>query len=352
MSLTFERFTTLSDAREASELLAERSGNLFATWEWMSTWWRYFGAGRPLTGVIARRPGGDPAALVALYLSSHRPLRVLRFVGSGPSDWLGPVHAPTEEALAADAMHQALDEVPSWDVLLAERLRDGRVLPRGTSATLVVEEGFPILSFQGRSWEELLSGYTANLRRQIGKFERRLERSHRLAYRLSTDPDRLDDDLSVLFGLHQARWQQAGSGALDSCRQAFHRDFARLAQGRGWLRLWIMELDDQPVAAWYGFRFGGAEWSYQVGRDPARDRDSVGFVLTCQTIRAALNDGAHAYWFLRGAEPYKGRFTSTDPGVRTLLVAHGVRGRAARSIVARLDRLPETIRRRARTLAG
>lgn len=351
MSTDFKRFTSLSEVHEALELLAGRSGNLFATWEWMSTWWRHFGAERALTGVIARRAGGDPAAVVALYLSAHRPLRVLRFVGSGPSDWLGPVHAPTDERLAADAMRQALGGSP-WDVLLAERMRSGRVLPRGTSATLMVEEGFPILTFRGRSWEELLSGYSANLRGQIGRLERRLERRHRLTYRLSADPDRLDDDLSVLYGLHRARWQHAGSGALNARRQAFHRDFARQAQVRGWLRLWIMELDGKPVAAWYGFRFAGVEWYYQAGRDPDHDSGSVGFVLLCQSIRAALSDGAYAYWFLRGGERYKGRFTSEDPGVRTLLVAHGVRGRAARSAVARLDRLPEPVRRRARALAG
>jgi len=352
MSLSFERFTTLSEAHAAMELLAARSGNLFATWEWMSTWWQHFGAERPLTGVIARRPGGDPAALVAVYLSARRPLRVLRFVGSGPSDWLGPAHAPTDEGLAAEAMREALSDGPAWDLLLAERLRSVSVLPRGTSATLVVDEGFPILSFQGRSWEELLSGYSANLRGQIGRLERRLERSHRLTYRLSTDPDRLDDDLSVLYGLHRARWQHAGSGALDPRRQAFHRDFARLAQARGWLRLWIMELDGEPVAAWYGFRFAGVEWYYQAGRDPNHDSGSVGFVLLCQSIRAALVDGADAYWFLRGGEHYKGRFTSEDPGVRTLLAAHGVRGRAAQSVITHLDSLPAPVRRRARTLAG
>jgi CelD/BcsL family acetyltransferase involved in cellulose biosynthesis len=121
---------------------------------------------------------------------------------------------------------------------------------------------------------------------------------------------------------------------------------------RGWLRLWIMELDDEPVAVWYGFRYAGIEWYYQSGRDPARESDSVGFVLLCHTIRAALEDGAEAYWFLRGGEAYKDRFAEEDPGVQSVTVAHSLRGRAAVAAVRSLDRLPASGRRWARAHLG
>jgi CelD/BcsL family acetyltransferase involved in cellulose biosynthesis len=113
-----------------------------------------------------------------------------------------------------------------------------------------------------------------------------------------------------------------------------------------------MELDQRPVAIWYGFRFAGVEWYYQAGWDPAFAAGSVGFVLLAHTIRAALNDGAGAYWFLRGGEEYKARFAEEDAGIETLLVPRGVRGRLAARGATSLDRVPRVAKEWAKKLAG
>ena len=77
--------------------------------------------------------------------------------------------------------------------------------------------------------------------------------------------------------------------------EAFHRDFAAVALERGWLRLWVIELDGRPAAAWYGFRFEGIDSYYQGGRDPALTRERLGLVLTIHTVREAIADGIEEY---------------------------------------------------------
>ena len=109
-------------------------------------------------------------------------------------------------------------------------------------------------------------------------------------------------------------------------QRSFHREFARCAFERGWLRLWFLEIDGDPVAAWYGFRFGEAESYYQSGRDPAWDRSSVGLVLLAHTIREAMGDGMREYRLLRGGESYKDRFATADPGLQTVARPRGVLG--------------------------
>jgi CelD/BcsL family acetyltransferase involved in cellulose biosynthesis len=207
------------------------------------------------------------------------------------------------------------------------------------------------MHFNGRSWRELLADRSRNFRDQVGRRERRLGRAHRLSYRL-TDASRLDRDLDLLFALHNARWEPGASTALTEARQAFHREFARSALERGWLRLWVMELDDRPAAVWYGFRYAEREWYYQGGWDPALRADSVGFVLLCHTIRAAVEDGAGEYWFLRGPEAYKSRFADEDPGLETVITSRGLVGRAALAGVRNLDRVPPAVRRYVVALAG
>src|SRR5207302_4805231 len=87
--------------------LAERAGHVFATREWLLTWWRHYGrTARPLVGVA--RAGSDLVAIVPLYEWWAHGLPVLRFVGHGPSDQLGPICAPLSEPAAAAAVGETI----------------------------------------------------------------------------------------------------------------------------------------------------------------------------------------------------------------------------------------------------
>ena len=73
--------------------------------------------------------------------------------------------------------------------------------------------------------------------------------------------------------LHELRW--GGTTAVFAGRgHAFQRDAARALLATGRLRLWVLELDGEPAAAWQGFRMDGAESYYQSGRDPRFDSES------------------------------------------------------------------------------
>jgi CelD/BcsL family acetyltransferase involved in cellulose biosynthesis len=262
---------------------------------------------------------------------------VLRFAGHGPSDLMGPVCAADDRAMAADALEQVLDD-GDWDVLLAERLASSDVLPESLRERMLQEEPSPVLHIDGRSWDDYLASKSSNFRQQARRRERKLAKEHEIAFRLADDPDRLDADLEDLFLLHNLRWQ-GYSGALLERRAAFHRDFAHRALERGWLRLWLLEVNRRTVAAVYGLRFGNRELFYQAGRDPDYDRHAVGSVLMIHTIREAFGEGLDAYDFLRGGEYYKDRFTDDDTVVETWAAGRGALGRTTVAVAPRMRSL-------------
>jgi CelD/BcsL family acetyltransferase involved in cellulose biosynthesis len=88
-------------------------------------------------------------------------------------------------------------------------------------------------------------------------------------------------------------------------------------------------LDGVPASAGYGFRFGGADWLYQSGRDPQFDHLRVGRLLIAHTIRCACEDGIGMYHLLRGSESYKAEFADRDVGLQTVVRARGVHNGAA-----------------------
>lgn len=351
--LTLEPIEDPASLREEWTALAERAGNLFATWEWADAWWQVYGEGRHRLVTGCRAPGGRLVGILPLYVSTRRPVRTLRFLGHGPADQLGPICAPEDRDDVGRALTRLLRERRrEWDLLLAERLPPPEGwLGRLAGGRVVHTEESPTLATEGLSFDEFLASRSRNFREQVRRRDRKLRREHEVEVRLS-DAERLDGDLDTLFRLHDERWSEGESEALSGVREGFHRDYARRALERGWLRLWVLEADGAPRAAWYGFRFAQMDWYYQSGRDPAWERQSVGFVLLAHTVRQAFDDGMLEYRLLRGGEEYKGRFASGDPGLETIALPRGLAGRGALLAARTARSIPAGARRRLVKLAG
>jgi CelD/BcsL family acetyltransferase involved in cellulose biosynthesis len=319
-----ERVDSFDDLRPEWTALAERCGGIFATWEWNASWWTHHGEGRELLLHACRSPDGELVTVLPLYLWRARWLRVLRFLGHGEGDELGPVQARGDEALGARGLRSALDSL-RWDVFLGEQL-SGRerwsVLLDGSTWRW---EADPVAAMPPGGWDGYLAERSQNFRQQLKRRQRELDEAGEVRFRLA-DRDSLDRDLNTLFALHRARWGTRRTAFGDT---PFHRELARSTLARGWLRLWLLELDGRPVAAWHGFQVGGVTSYYQAGRDPAYEGFSVGFVLLAHTVRAAIEEGATEYRFGRGAEAFKYRFATDDPGLETVALASGAKGRIA-----------------------
>lgn len=325
---------SIEDSREEWTALAERSGNIFSTWEWARVWWNHFGAGKRLE-LSAIRHGERTAAIVPLHAQRWAGVGILRFIGHGPGDQLGPVCDPLDLSTANAGLARIASRS---EVLLAERLPREREWADELRGSVLREESSPLIDLvEEGDWESYLRARSQNFRQQVRRRARRLERSLGVTFRLTEDAGQLESDFDTLVKLHAARWG-TGSAAFSESRRAFHREFASYALRCGWLRLWLAEADGAPVAAWYGFRFAGVESYYQLGRDPGWDRFAVGAGILEHTIREAFADGMREYRLLRGSEAYKRRYLTRDPGLCTVAAAGGPLGRSAVAVGARLAR--------------
>jgi CelD/BcsL family acetyltransferase involved in cellulose biosynthesis len=326
--LRIESLPTLEAARADWDSLALEDGNLFATYEWACAWWRHLAGDASPAIAACRRPDGSTAGLLPLATRRERGLRIAQLIGHGPSDRLAPICAPADRPPVADALRRHLTAT-GCDLFIGDQMPADEGWGRALGATTLEREQSPVLSIDGVDWDQFLAARSRNFRQQVRGRERKLAARGELRFRLSEDPERLDDDLRTLFDLHQARWQDGGSAAFAEPLREMHRDFAGAAQARGWLRLWLLELDGRPLAAWYGFRFADCEWFYQSGRSPEASAENVGFVLLAHTVHEAMNDGMREYRLLRGGEDYKRRFADRDPGLETVALPLSIRGRAA-----------------------
>lgn len=360
-----DRIDRLGELEGEWRRLAVGRENAFVTPEWFFAWWRHYGEGHvPLAGAVWA--GETLRGILPLVVSAGRGRSTARFAGSGLGDHFHPVCGAADEtgvAIAvAEAIHAAharppaivLENVDSHAAWWREL---GRAL--GVAPPLVDREStLPSASLAADGWDQYLARRSRNLRSQIGRRRRALERDHEVRVR-STEAATVEQDIATLFRLHDARWaSRAGESSLRGERaRRFHADFAAAAQRSGWLRLCFLELDGEAVAGWYGWRVGGRYAYYQAGFDPAWAERSVGFVLFTETIRAAVEEGVEEYDMLLGDEPFKLRFADSERPVCTAMLAPRLRPvRVAAAAESRLrrtaHRLPERVRMPLRRSAG
>jgi CelD/BcsL family acetyltransferase involved in cellulose biosynthesis len=343
-AFTLERVATLDEARPGWDELAEASRNPFATFEWAETWWRHFGRDRPLALHRVRTADGRLAAILPLYRADRGPLRLLRFVGHGPADQLGPICAPGDRPLAAEAL-RAIAAAHPRGLLLAERLAGDEGLAPLVGGRHLRHESSPVLDTEGLGWDEWLKTKSSNFRGQVRGRERKLAREHEIEFRCTESGDAVERDFDRFLALHDLRWATGESAAFAGARGAFHREFARKAFDRGWLRLWFLVAGGREVASLYCLRYAGSDWYYQGGRDPAWNRERVGFVLLTRTIRSAFDDGLDHFRFGLGDEEYKERFAARDPGLDTAVLGKDALTRLTSTALDSIRTLPLPVRR-------
>ncbi|MEK6326237.1 MAG: GNAT family N-acetyltransferase [Actinomycetota bacterium] len=346
--------------------LAERRGNAFLTPEWYYAWLRNYGEHADPAVIAVRAPGGDLRGVMPLVQERSGRPRSLRFGGANLADHLHPVAAaPEDEAVAAAAGARLGAEVSGWSAIVLDNVDADAgwwrammsAAPPSLAAVSYRQTTLPYVQLPA-SWETYLASRSRNFRSQLGRKLRALQASHEVRFRRTHAAVELGRDLETFFRLHDARWDaRGGSSSASERTRAFHADFTAAALERGWLRLWTMEVDGDPVAAWYGWRLGERYSYYLAGFAPRWSDASVGLLLLAHTVHEAIEEGAAEYDLLLGDETYKQRFATATRPVETVILSrslHPMRlvARAEATLWRAHRRLPPRLRERSRSLLG
>lgn len=318
----------LSD--EWRKLLAESpQDNLFLTWEWLSTWWRYFGPGSQLFLLCVRDPDTGLIGLAPFRITHHRPpygvpLRVIEFLGSGTPAWsddLEVISARGREQEVLEAVGAyLLQQRDQWDVaqltdlpersfsvaVLSERLGAARVdcatRPWAVCPYLPLTDPWPVYEERARRKFRDLKKYLKALEQAGGQFG------------LVTSREMLELALEALVQLNQRRVQSKHDipSLSNPTFGAFVKEFCRLALQLGWLRLYYIANNHDFIAINLNFLYGKRAYGYLSGFAPEWQRHGVGTSLFHYVIRDSYQAGVGLYDFLRGDEEYKYRWTSEE----------------------------------------
>ena len=338
-------------------LRASAADGPFLTWEWLHAWWTHL-AGSGSLKIVAVRDGSHLIAIAPFRLAPHAVpwFSRLEFLGTGHagSDYLDLIvrSGREEDAIRAIArflrarkMTVRLDRLP--EASLGAQLA-GRLTSDGWVASTAPDGVCPLILLAGHTWDSYLgtlgSAHRANVRRRL----RGIEQQFRTRFELVTTETARKSALEALAGFHERRFEGRGGSTafMTPAVRAFQDEATRRALDRGWLRMYVLRLNEDVAAVMYGFFYDRQFYFYNHGFDDRYSRHSVGLVLMALTIRAAIDEGAQAFDLLWGTEAYKSLWARETRTLRRIhLFPPHAAGRIHRRAVEARRRLGRLARR-------
>ena len=330
-------------------LLAESEATVFQTFEWVRSWWTHYGGGRSLHCLVFECDGSvvgiAPLFCEQIKLMHLRIARRLLFIGWPESDYNDMIirRGSEELVLRAFASHLAAT-ADQWDVLDMEDVPQesvlAKVLPgmlqqQGIEAYIMPGTVCPQIELPS-SFELFLQGLGPNTRYNIKRKKARLMARCRVDERvLRNEADDIDSGVKQFITVHGNRWKNLGfpSAYDEECHRGFLLDVARRFARRGWLRIFLLSADGQPVAASIEFNYRRRMYMYQSNAYGPEHvmRNSPGLLVKVTAIEQGIAEEMQVYDLLRGTEAYKyDQFKATQKHNWTMRFTprpSGVRGR-------------------------
>jgi CelD/BcsL family acetyltransferase involved in cellulose biosynthesis len=301
-------------AQHAAPLCSYASPTPFHTREYLMAYRRAFGARKKF-----HRLRGEEYSF-AYLMTRGRSARRLEWWGAGIHDIGGALY---DSPRAARALWQKIETLAARHegAHLAQIPANCRLveLAQASGWRVTDAEKCPVLSLPP-SWDEYLKMLGRNMREQIRRYPKRLEKEFKVEYSFAQSEAEVQLALDNLFRLHGARWRARGqTGVLATPRrQKFHRAVCSAFFKRDWLRLWTLRCNGTAVCVLLNYFYDHKYYFFIGGFAPEYSRWSVGTCLFSQVLQRAIAEGATEFDFLKGEEEYKYRFGACNRDYKTV----------------------------------
>ena len=307
-----------------NQLVSESTfDSIFATYEWFSSWIRYYGISNSLKILIAhennRLCGILPlyADRKKLYGSEYITLRSLSNWHSSKFNFI-----VTRER-AAEIMRLSLNyltESMRWDCMQMEYVPEEahsismlKDLEKKSYYRIILEDRMksPYIELNG-TWEEYLQMRGKKLRRNLDYFEKRITKEGKKEVSTIENGDDLDEHLREALKIEKSSWKgEEGTAIANSDVDTnFYTALARNMSEKDHFVLHFLVVSGEKIAFCYGLKYKNRFNALKIGYDPQYAQLSPGRVLLKKIVQNLYQDSRYDIFdFLGANDEWKTKWT-------------------------------------------
>jgi hypothetical protein len=152
----------------------------------------------------------------------------------------------------------------------------------------------------GRSYDEYFNGLPSRLKNTVKRKRKQFLATGGARLEIVTDGDKLDLAIADYTKVYNVSWK------VQEPFPEFMPGLIKLCAAKGWLRLGIAYINDQPIAAQLWIIAHGRAAIYKLAHDEKFDSFSIGSVLTAHMMQHAIDsDKVFDVDYLIGDDTYK-----------------------------------------------
>jgi len=302
------------------------SVHIFQTFEWVRTWWKYLAQANFRLHIILFDSNGSLVGIAPLFeerknLLGIMPVSHLQLIGRGLSDYLDFIVLPGNENRVFESFNSYLrSHAADWTIFDAEDVNEiSSIVPsvpqfrRTFGRRLIQHAGNSCASVELPGTEEMLferMGQTSrnNYKRKVKDFGRKYNGNTEVVEHESDDIQAAIENFSMIHG---GRWKSFGHpSAFDrEEHKKLHVEFSKKFARRGWLKIFILRAEGEPVAASFGFNYKKRIYLYQCNAYASKEvmRCSPGLIVRVKAMEDGIRNGMNVIDYMRGEEGYKFR---------------------------------------------
>jgi CelD/BcsL family acetyltransferase involved in cellulose biosynthesis len=322
-----EKFRSLREPWDAL-LQDSHDNNIFLTWEWSFTWWQHHGRDRKLR-ILLMKKSNEIIGIAPLMQSRYRRgifgVDVVENISSTNCDYSGIIlkeKEPESVTVLLDYLRNIIERenviirmshVPESSNFLDLLRKQSSSFSSSISLYERRMSSCPYFDLPS-TWEGFFNSLNKKRRQNIRRAFKALQHDNRVTeFKRFTNDTNLQEQLQVLFELHQKRWRGSSVSKIFTkpATQKFYFDVSEAFNKRGWLNLSFIYIDGQPASAGWGFNYNNEFCYMTCAFDPIYSAYSIGNIHLVRLIEDAIQHKRRKFDLLQGSEDYKLRWTDS-----------------------------------------
>jgi CelD/BcsL family acetyltransferase involved in cellulose biosynthesis len=304
-------------------MIVENSGHHvpFLCFDWFKTWLKHFLNEKKLFVVLVYK--GDRLSAIAPFIIKNEKFRGI--INTRKIELIGNVHSPIRNLIFSEFENNKMvgmlenlfaflkNHYKDWDVLELDSI------PEELDSLTAIKSAVELIGLKSREYfcfndwtledinfsgDEYMSRKPKNLRKELGKRRRRLERNGQLRFEIESDRKSYDYYKNVYYEVRNKSWKHP------EIDLAFLDDFRRNAFEKGWLRFASLFFNSSPISCHLRLGYRNEVYFLESVYDKEYGEYSPTTILRSELMRYVIDkEKVTIIHTIKGDEDYKKNWT-------------------------------------------
>ena len=276
-----------------------------STYEWCSTWWKYFSDSKKDLHIITVFDKNDIVGIAPMFIEKKIFNKQMKFIGVGLTDFHELLIEKSKYEMVFRLLKDYFQSFKRWDIVLLDQINDELsdykyYIKNSVNYKFRVE--CPIVDFNNLDWEPYLQNLKGSDRRNFIKKKRKIDRELAIKFEEISHNNFNSEIFEEVAQLHISRWdnKKGDSKFINNSIKNFISEVLESLLINRYAKIFILKEDNQLLAYQIGFINKNIFYGWNISFNRKYYKYSPGLIITGLITKNLIENHISNYNHMRG----------------------------------------------------